>query len=467
VAFKQNSAPSAASSTVTGSPVAPPLATPSGLVATAGNAQVSLSWTAVSGATSYRVYRGLSGGALTLLSSPSGTSYVDSTAVNGQAYDYTVAAVGPSSTSAQSGKVTATPSAPVSGVPTGLSAQAGDTTVTLRWSAVSGATSYKVYRVGTATAIATTALLTYTDTALTNNTAYTYYVTAINGTESAASTQVTATPFVLTPSVPAGVLATAGDKQVVLSWTASTNAQSYKLYRDGALIASPTGTTATDTGLVNGVAHAYTVAAVNGSATSATSTPVSATPMAPAPAAPTGLVATAGDTTVALSWTAVANATSYHVYRGATLVGSPTGTTYTDTALVNNTLYSYTVKAVRDTTESPASTAVSATPKKPVIDGTYTGATAAIASGHGTINVVIVVTGGKITAASGNLLTFDGSETKGINTGNTVITGGALAAYATKTVAAQSTAITKVSGATLTFNAWKTSLQSALTQAGL
>ena len=43
----------------------------------------------------------------------------------------------------------------------------------------------------------------------------------------------------------------------------------------------------------------------------------------------------------------------------------------------------------------------------------------------------------------------------------------ALPQYDTKTVAAQSATITKVSGATLTWSAYRTSLQSALTQAGL
>jgi uncharacterized protein with FMN-binding domain len=43
----------------------------------------------------------------------------------------------------------------------------------------------------------------------------------------------------------------------------------------------------------------------------------------------------------------------------------------------------------------------------------------------------------------------------------------ALPQYGTKAVAAQSTAFTKVSGATLTYAAYKTSLQAALTAAGL
>ena len=61
----------------------PPPAAPTGLLATPGNNQVGLSWTAAAGATSYNVKRGtVSGGPYTTISSPgavTGTTYTDST----------------------------------------------------------------------------------------------------------------------------------------------------------------------------------------------------------------------------------------------------------------------------------------------------------------------------------------------------------------------------------------------------
>ncbi|MFF8377851.1 PHB depolymerase family esterase [Streptomyces sp. NPDC015661] len=63
--------------------------------------------------------------------------------------------------------------------------------------------------------------------------------------------------------------------------------------------------------------------------------------------APTGLAVTsATDTTVSLSWTAVAGATSYEVYRAGTKVGTASSTAYTDTGLATGTSYGYTVAAV-------------------------------------------------------------------------------------------------------------------------
>jgi cellulose 1,4-beta-cellobiosidase len=225
-------------------------------------------------------------------------------------------------------------------------------------------------------------------------------------------------------------------------------------------VSTQPGTTFLDTGLVNGTAYSYTVVARNGSASSAASAAVSATPMAPAPGAPTGLTATSANTSVVLTWTAVATATAYHVYRNGTLVGSPTGTTYTDTGLTNGIAYTYYVTAVTATTEGTASTSVVATPAKPPVNGTFTGAITSIANGHGTLNVVIVITNSVITSSTGTLLTNDGTNTVSINKT-------AIPQYNTKAVAANSANITKVSGATLTLAAYKSSLQSALTSAGL
>lgn len=67
-------------------------------------------------------------------------------------------------------------------------------------------------------------------------------------------------------------------------------------------------------------------------------------------AAPTGLKITAKtDTTATLKWTAPRSSRSikqYNIYRGNTLVGSSTTTSFADSGLTPNTDYSWTVKAV-------------------------------------------------------------------------------------------------------------------------
>ncbi|MBW8804314.1 MAG: cellulase family glycosylhydrolase [Catenulisporales bacterium] len=84
-------------------------------------------------------------------------------------------------------------------------------------------------------------------------------------------------------------------------------------------------------------------------------------PTAPTSVAVTGTTATS----VSLSWTAATDdvgVTGYSVYRGNFVVGTATGTTFTDTGLSPATAYSYTVKASDAAGNvSPASAAVSAT----------------------------------------------------------------------------------------------------------
>jgi hypothetical protein len=97
------------SSSSTGS--APSVA-PADVNATAGNAQVSVSWLAVTGASSYNIYRSSTQGAEgTKINASSTTSFVDTTVVNGTTYYYEITAVnsvgeGPAST--QSAAVTPT-----------------------------------------------------------------------------------------------------------------------------------------------------------------------------------------------------------------------------------------------------------------------------------------------------------------------------------------------------------------------
>ncbi len=88
----------------------PPPPTPTGLVATPGNNQVALSWNASSGATSYNVKRSTtSGGPYGTIASPGGTSFTDTTAVNGTTYYYVVSAVNAGGESGNSTQASATP----------------------------------------------------------------------------------------------------------------------------------------------------------------------------------------------------------------------------------------------------------------------------------------------------------------------------------------------------------------------
>jgi hypothetical protein len=98
-------------------------AVPAGLAATAGNAQVSLSWNASTGATTYHLKRsGTSGGPYTTVATPGTTSYTDTGLTNGTPYYYVVSAANAAGESANSSQVTATPSAPVTAMEVNIDA---------------------------------------------------------------------------------------------------------------------------------------------------------------------------------------------------------------------------------------------------------------------------------------------------------------------------------------------------------
>jgi fibronectin type 3 domain-containing protein len=378
---------SEASATPTPATALPPA--PTGLTATPGDAQVTLDWSASSGATSYHVMRStVSGGPYTTVGSPTSTSYVDTGLTNGTTYYYVVSALNFGGESGNSGQVAAMPKATVAAppAPTGLVAWPGDAKVGLTWNASAGATSYRVKRStvngGPYTVLSTVTTTSYASGGLTNGTTYYYVVSALNsGGESPNSTQVAATPQAPPPPAPTGLAATPGDGQVALTWTASAGATSYRVKRSTVnggpytTVGSPTATSYTDPGLTNGTTYYYVVSAVNSAGESPNSAQATAMPKAAVtpPAAPTGVAATPGDAQVALTWTASSGATSYNVKRSTvnggpyTTVGNPTSTSFTDLGLTNGTTYYYVVSALNSGGESANSAQVAAMPKATVL----------------------------------------------------------------------------------------------------
>jgi fibronectin type 3 domain-containing protein/6-phosphogluconolactonase (cycloisomerase 2 family) len=380
---------SPASTEVSATPMAAatPPAAPANLMATPGDTVVALSWSASAGAASYELQRDANcTGTFITVATPTGMSHTDTGLTNGTPYCYVVRArnaVGSSPASTQA-RVTPRAASSAPPAPANLRATPGNAQVALDWDASTGAASYEVQRdpgcTGTFTTVATPTSVTHTDTGLTNGTAYCYVVRARNSAgTSPASSQVSATPQAapLPPPAPTGLGATPGDAQVALSWSASAGATSYEVQRDVnctgsfSTVATPTGTSHTDTGLTNGTPYCYVVRAKNAAGTSAASSQVRATPESTStgvPPAPAGVSATPGDGQVALSWSASTGATGYTVQRGTAPggsyadVGTPSTTSFTDTSLGNGRRYYYVVRATNTAGSSSPSTEVSAVP---------------------------------------------------------------------------------------------------------
>ncbi|MCD7802222.1 MAG: leucine-rich repeat protein, partial [Clostridiales bacterium] len=146
---------------------------------------VTVKWGAVTGATGYTVWRKTSGGSWAKITTASSSTltYTDTTASSGTTYYYTVRAT---SSNAISSYVTtksilrlAQPTVTLSNASTG---------VTVKWGAVTGATSYRIYRKTVSGSwqnlgSVSSSTLTYTDTAVADSSGTTYYYTvrAVSG----------------------------------------------------------------------------------------------------------------------------------------------------------------------------------------------------------------------------------------------------------------------------------------------
>ncbi len=186
--------------------------------------------------------------------------------------------------------VTGVPDNEAPSVPANLSGiSTSPVRINLTWDASTdniGIGGYNIYRDNVK--IGSSATTSYSDATCAANTTYSYEVTAYDAVPNESGRSV---PAVVTsqagdtspPTVPTNFKATGFSMtQIDLSWTASTDnvaVTGYKIYRNGAYLASTTGTSYSNTGLSQGQTNTYTVsaydAAANESAQSASSTATS------------------------------------------------------------------------------------------------------------------------------------------------------------------------------------------------
>src|SRR5258706_4981 len=259
-------------------------------------------------------------------------------------------------------------------------------------------------------------------------------------------------PDTQAPTVPGNLTASATSaSQINLAWSASTDNVGVTRYQVDrcqgagcttfAQVATPTGTSFSDTGLVASTGYSYRVRAIDAANNaSANSSIVSATTQAAAdttpPSAPRGLSATAvSSAQINLAWTAATDnvgVTGYRVERcagaGCTAfaqVATPSGASFNDTGLAAGTSYGYQVRAADAagnlSAYSGVASATTASAPSGLVAGyafsEASGTTTADASGNnntGTLNGVTRTPAGKF----GSALVFDGSDASFVDLGN-------------------------------------------------
>jgi titin len=397
-----------ASSTATATPGTTSTA-PTAVTVTAGDQLLNVSWTApasTGGAaiSGYRVQvsadAGVNWTTAIANTSSAGTSATVGGLTNGVAYQVRVAAITVNGVGADSTSGSGVPRG-VPSAPTGLGATSGDGQVDLAWTAPasdggSAITGYRVEQSGDGgvtwtTAIADTASIATTATVsgLSNGSAYSFRVSAINvAGVGAASTVASATPAT-TAAAPTALAATAGDTSVSLNWTAPANTGGSTITGYLVEMSADAGVTwstavantatsvpgATVTGLTNGTVYEFRVSAITGAGTGTASTVASATPFG-VPSVPLSVVVTAGVGELAVSWSAPASnggsavtgfQVSTSVDGGVTWVAGPTvagsATSATVSGLTNGVEYLVRVDALNAGGAGPWSAGVAGTPR--------------------------------------------------------------------------------------------------------
>lgn len=317
-----------------------------------------------------------------------------------------------------------TVSAPPS--PTGLAALAGDSRVSVTWSSVPSADSYKLYwsvsaGVSRASNSVPVPTASYEHAGLTNGTSYHYKVSAINrGGESELSAEASATPGVL---VPGNLTARAGVGKAIVTWEDVEGAGTYNLYWSLA-----SGVTTSDNAIPDvtspyvhspldvGVEYFYAVSSVVDGIETSLSEEVSAAPVA---SLPYNLQAEASNASVTLTWSSISGASRYSVYwsftppvtTGSSRRVAGASTSHVHSSLANGMTYFYAVSAVDESIgyEYDLSAVVSATPQLPPPPNL-----AAIAQSR-----QVTLTWGAVTGAGEYRLYW--ADSPGVNTGSAQI----------------------------------------------
>ncbi len=371
-----NSVGEGPASTATATPATVPGAVGS-LSATASDGKVVLGWDAPSSdggsaITGYQYQYSPGGSGWTAVSDVTVTV---PGLTNGTEYTFqvrTVNSVGEGPASSTS----ATP-ATVSGAVGSLSATPGDGKVVLGWAAPasdggSAITGYQYQYSPGGRGWTAVSDVTVTVSGLTNGTAYTFEVRAVNSVGQGPASGTSATPLG-TPGAVGSLKATPGNGQVALSWAAPASdggsaitGYQYQYSPGGSGWTAVTDVTVTVTDLTNGTAYTFEVRAVNsvgqGPASSTSATPLGT------PGAVGSLKATPGNGQVALSWAAPASdggsaitGYQYQYSPGGSGWTAVTDVTVTVSGLTNGTAYTFQVRAVNSVGQGPTSS-TSATP---------------------------------------------------------------------------------------------------------
>ena len=334
----------------------------------------TVSWSSVSGASNYQLWRSTNSGfsPASVVYNGSGTSY-NQTGLSNGTYYYRVAASNDCGASdwRTGGAIVVGCMKPSTPASITYPSTDSDGNFTVSWSSVSGASNYQLWRstnsgFSPASVVYNGSGTSYNQTGLSNGTYY-YRVAASN--DCGASDWRTGGAIVvgcMKPSTPASITypSTDSDGNFTVSWSSVSGASNYQLWRStnsgfspASVVYNGSGTSYNQTGLSNGTYY-YRVAASNdcGASDWRTGGAIAITSGCTKPSTPASITypSTDSDGNFTVSWSSVSGASNYQLWRStnsgfspASVVYNGSGTSYNQTGLSNGTYY-YRVAASND-----------------------------------------------------------------------------------------------------------------------
>ena len=323
----------------------------------AGTNALVVEWGEVANGKTYNVYRKTAGSSWAKIKSGvTGTSYTDTAITKGTEYFYAVSAV--NALNCETAYNTTGVAGLNFGTVTNVKAAALANGAKVTWDKLQYATSYEVFRKEASqsdsawVSVATVTTNSYVDTSIESFVEYNYKVEAINGVYRAGTTGTIPTvKFLAAPEF----AAISVEDGIQLSYSAVYGATGYVIERKvgtGAYVklaeVNAVEGVYVDKNVVAGSKYTYRIRALSTDINSEWLESVAITRLA----TPEKMVSISVDVSgMTVTWTPVAGATEYKIYRkeidgdAYTVIGTATGTSYTDTTAQSNVVYTYTVSA--------------------------------------------------------------------------------------------------------------------------